>query len=61
MFVSEQTTVMAMVGTNLCYHLCFKQAQPKMGHSPKVDDKVDIFLKNFLNTYFLDNFFVEEL
>ena len=26
-------------------HLCFKQAQPKMCHSPKVDDEVDIFLK----------------
>ena len=25
-------------------HLCFKQAQPKMYHSPKVDDGVDIFL-----------------
>ena len=25
-------------------HLCFKQAQPKMCHSPKVDDGVDIFL-----------------
>ena len=24
-------------------HLCFKQAQPKMYHSPKVDDGVDIF------------------
>ena len=24
-------------------HLCFKQAQPKMCHIPKVDDKVDIF------------------
>ena len=23
-------------------HLCFKQAQPKMCHSPKVDDRVDI-------------------
>ena len=28
----------------LC-HLCFKQAQPKMCHSPKVDDGVDIFFK----------------
>ena len=24
-------------------HLCFKQAQPKMCHSPKVDDKVFLF------------------
>ena len=24
-------------------HLCFKQAQPKMCHSPKVDDRVEIF------------------
>ena len=27
------------------FHLCFKQAQPKMCHSPKVDDGVDIFFK----------------
>ena len=27
-------------------HLCFKQAQPKICHSPKVDDGVDIFFKN---------------
>ena len=26
-------------------HLCFKQAQPKTCHSPKVDDRVDIFFK----------------
>ena len=26
-------------------HLCFEQAQPKMYHSPKVDDGVDVFLK----------------
>ena len=25
-------------------HLCFEQAQPKMYHSPKVDDGVDVFL-----------------
>ena len=31
----------------VCAHLCFKQAQPKMGHSPKVDDGVDIFFKTF--------------
>ena len=24
-------------------HLCFKQAQPKMCHSPKVDDGVEFF------------------
>ena len=24
-------------------HLCFEQAQPKMYHSPKVDDGVDVF------------------
>jgi hypothetical protein len=23
-------------------HLCFKQAQPKMCHSPKVDDRVEL-------------------
>ena len=28
------------------WHLCFKQAQPKMYHSPKVDDGVDIFFKS---------------
>ena len=26
-------------------HLCFKQAQPKICHSPKVDDGVEIFFK----------------
>ena len=26
-------------------HLCFKQAQPKMCQSPKVDDGVDFFSK----------------
>ena len=26
-------------------HLCFEQAQPKMYHSPKVDDGVDVFFK----------------
>ena len=26
-------------------HLCFKQAQPKMCHSPKVDDRVNIFFQ----------------
>ena len=26
-------------------NLCFEQAQPKMCHSPKVDDGVDIFFK----------------
>ena len=33
-------------------HLCFKQAQPKIRHSPKVDDGVEFFFFNFLNTYF---------
>ena len=40
-------------------HLCFKQAQPKMGHSPKVDDGVHIFLK-LLEHLFSDHF-VKEL
>ena len=40
-------------------HLCFKQAQPKMCHSPKVDDRVEFYF-NFLNTYVL-TIFVEEL
>ena len=39
------------------YHLCFEQAQPKMYHSPKVDDEVDVFFFNFLNTYFRTFFF----
>ena len=34
-------------------HLCFEQAQPKMYHSPKVDNGVDVFFfLNFLKTYF---------
>ena len=37
--------------------LCFKHAQPKMYHSPKVDDRVDIkkILENLFQT-FLKNF-----
>ena len=31
-------------------HLCFKQAQPEMCHSPKVDDEVDIFFKFSTNS-----------
>ena len=38
-------------------HLCFEQAQPKMYHSPKVDDGVDVFFLNFLKTYFRTLFF----
>ena len=37
-------------------HMCFKQAQPKICHSPKVDDGVDIFFKTFEHL-FLDHFF----
>ena len=33
-------------------HLCFKQAQLKMCHSPKVDDGVDIFFKTSLTPLF---------
>ena len=33
-------------------HLCFKQAQPKMCHSRKVDDGVEIFFKNSFKTFF---------
>ena len=36
--------------TTSASHLCFKQAQPKMCHSPKVDDGVDI--KKNWNTHF---------
>ena len=41
-------------------HLCFKQAQPKMCHSPKVDDGVDIFFK-VLEHLFLGLFLKELL
>ena len=40
-------------------HLCFKQAQPKMCHSPKVDDGVDIKKKKNLEFLFLDILFEE--
>ena len=40
-------------------HLCFKQAQLKMCHSPKVDDGLDNFFQNFLKTYFRTFFFKE--
>ena len=33
-------------------HLCFKQVQPKMCHSPKVDDGVKKKKIYFLNTFF---------
>ena len=38
-------------------HLCFEQAQPKMYHSPKVDDGVDVFFLNFLKTNLQTFFF----
>ena len=31
--------------------LCFKQAQPKMCHSLKVDDLVDIFFKHLFSDH----------
>ena len=40
-------------------HLCFEQAQPKMYHSPKVDDGVDVFFKISLKPIF-GRFFFEE-
>ena len=40
-------------------HLCFKHARPKMCHSPKVDDGVEIFFTIFLNNYFRTFFFKE--
>ena len=44
----------------ICKHCCFKQAQPKMWHSPKVDDGVDIFFKlswkRSFGQFFLKNF-----
>ena len=43
----------------LAMHLCFKQAQAKMCHSPKVSDGVDIFFSFFLKTYFWPIFFEE--
>ena len=38
-------------------HLCFKQAQTKMCHSPKVDDGVNDFLLFLLEHIFLEFFF----
>ena len=39
----------AVFQTNaLAGHLCFKQAQPKMCHSPKVDDGFEIFKESAL-------------
>ena len=35
--VTTDTTV-----TTVTTHLCFKQAQPKMCHSPKVDNGVEV-------------------
>ena len=40
-----------MVQWTTC-QFCFKHARPKMCHSPKVNDGVEYFLENFLNTYF---------
>ena len=40
-------------------HLCFEQAQPKMYHSPKVDDGVDVFFKISWKPIF-GRFFFEE-
>ena len=40
-------------------HLCFEQAQPKMYHSPKVDDGVDVFFKFSWKQIFLTLFFKE--
>ena len=34
-----------LVGVKVRAHLCFKQAQPKMCHSPKVNDRIDFFSK----------------
>ena len=42
-------------------HLCFEQAQPKMYHSPKVDDRVGVFYLKFLENQFLDVFFWKNL
>ena len=43
---------------NRMVHLCFKQAQPKMCHSPKVAGGVDFCLL-FLENIFLAIFFEE--
>ena len=40
-------------------HLCFEQAQPKMYHSPKVHDEVDVFLKISWKPIF-GRFFIKE-
>ena len=38
--------VIIIINVTITIHLCFKQAQPKICHSPKVDDGVDIFFKS---------------
>ena len=40
----------------VCPHLCFKQAQPKMCHSPEVDDRIE-FCFLLLENIFLELFF----
>ena len=39
------------------HHLCFKQAQPKMCHSPKADDRVQTFFFKDSQTPIFENFF----
>ena len=51
--------VIKVTGMIWC-HLCFKQAQPKMCHSSKVDDGVDKFFKTSCTPIF-GPFFVDEL
>ena len=46
-------------GQGMTPHLCFEQAQPKMYHSPKVDDGVDVFFKISWKPIF-GRFFFEE-
>ena len=42
-------------------HLHFKHAQPNMCHSPKVEDGVENKLLNFLDPFFLENFYLRIL
>ena len=51
---SNRWTVEAQNNRHVIQNLCFKQAQTKMCHSPKVDDKVNFFL--LLENIFSNNF-----
>ena len=54
-------TVARAIDNAYADHLCFKQAHLKMCHSTKVDDGVEPFFDNLLNTYFWTFFVCEAL